>query len=67
MSNFWIKLKLLWLPYRQKMAAGSEDLLFGDDFDAVLAISHSYCYSGNEKITIDQKTSVNVPCASLST
>lgn len=49
------------------MAAGSEDLLFGDDFDAVLAISHSYCYSGNEKITIDQKTSVNVPCASLST
>ena len=64
MSKFWLKLKLLWLPY---MTPGSKDLLFGDDFDAVLAISHSYCYSGNEKITIDQKTSVNVPCASLST
>ena len=42
------------------MAACSEDFLCGDDFDAVLFIFCSYCYSANaseavEKITTYEK------------
>ena len=43
-----------------KMASCCEDFLFGDGFDAGLAIFHSYCYSANvsesvEKIAADEK------------